>query len=41
MDGMDPESGEFRDAIRVAGFLAREIAAAVHNLQTTAGASGP
>jgi hypothetical protein len=41
MDGMDPESGEFRNAIRIADFLVREIAAAMHNLQSTAGASGP
>jgi hypothetical protein len=30
MESMDPESGEFRNAVRIANFLAREIAAAVH-----------
>ncbi len=33
MDGMEPDSQEFKDNVLVADFLAREIAAAVRNLR--------
>jgi hypothetical protein len=32
LEGMDPDSGEFRDAIRVADFLVGEITAALRSL---------
>jgi hypothetical protein len=39
MEGMDPDSRDFRNAVRVADFLVREIAGAVRNLQGKAEAA--